>query len=456
MSKEKHMDESNYRPAFDDGAAHATLAELAALPLTALDKGFSGLSAGRRTPDAIVAGALRLDDPAFSTPEMVLRSTALDANISAMAAFAQRAGALLAPHAKTTMSPEIFVRQLRAGAWALTAANVTQAAIFSRFGARRILIANELTDAAELGTLTRLLADLPELELCVYVDSLAGVDLLDRTLTDAAPGGQDRQRRLPVLVEVGLQGGRAGVRSRELGIAVARAAAMTSTLSVVGASCFEGVIGHETDEATLARVADFCGQVRMLGESIAGLGLLRGGFGTPDDTPSLILSAGGSHYFDVVAAEFARSAVPHTRIVIRSGSYVTHDHGTYLHSSPMTRLNGLPEFRPAIEVRTSVLSRPEPGLLLLNAGRRDVSFDAGLPVVLGATRKGLAVGVADAHVTALNDQHAFVTVPVDSELAVGDLVVLGISHPCTTFDKWQHALIVDDDDRVVEVAHTFF
>jgi D-serine dehydratase len=288
----------------------------------------------------------------------------------------------------------------------------------------------------------------PDLEIAVYVDSAAGIEQLDGSLATAGfPAGE----RLPVLVELGRPGGRAGARTRDDGLAVARAAASTARLSVVGASCFEGVVGGGTDDDTLGKVSEFLGSVRALGEAIVAAGLLGGGFGSTE--PSLILSAGGSHYFDLVASEFAS---PNARTVVRSGSYVVHDHGTYLTSTPALRGDGFPHFVPAIEVVTTVLSRPEPELLLLNAGRRDVSFDSGLPLVLSARRGEAAVATHGTTVVDLNDQHAFVRVPAESILAVGDTVTLGISHPCTTLDKWPHTVIVDDADTVVGVAHSFF
>jgi D-serine deaminase-like pyridoxal phosphate-dependent protein len=56
----------------------------------------------------------------------------------------------------------------------------------------------------------------------------------------------------------------------------------------------------------------------------------------------------------------------------------------------------------------------------------------------------------------LNDQHAYLLLPDRSDVAVGDLVCLEISHPCTAHDKWQLVPIVDDDHRVVEFARSYF
>jgi D-serine dehydratase len=56
----------------------------------------------------------------------------------------------------------------------------------------------------------------------------------------------------------------------------------------------------------------------------------------------------------------------------------------------------------------------------------------------------------------VDDQHAYLNVKVNDEIAVGDLIGFGISHPCTTFDKWRAIPIVDDDYRVVAIANTKF
>ena len=59
-------------------------------------------------------------------------------------------------------------------------------------------------------------------------------------------------------------------------------------------------------------------------------------------------------------------------------------------------------------------------------------------------------------VQGLDDQHAYLSVPPDCGLAPGDLVCLGISHPCTAFDKWRVIPVIDDEYRVVDAVHTFF
>jgi D-serine dehydratase len=115
--------------------------------------------------------------------------------------------------------------------------------------------------------------------------------------------------------------------------------------------------------------------------------------------------------------------------------------------------------RPALELWTYVQSRPEPGKVICTMGKRDVSYDAGLPLAQLWYRPGgnaPAPVVEGCTVTELNDQHTHMTVPPDSPFRVGDLVSFGISHPCTTFDKWQVMYVVDDDYNVVSALKTFF
>ncbi len=55
--------------------------------------------------------------------------------------------------------------------------------------------------------------------------------------------------------------------------------------------------------------------------------------------------------------------------------------------------------------------------------------------------------------TELNDQHAFLTA---DGLQPGDLLCLGISHPCGAFDRWRTLLEVDADYTVTRAIRTFF
>jgi D-serine deaminase-like pyridoxal phosphate-dependent protein len=444
-------------------AVEAAIAALRDQPIAATEKGFGVIAAGGPVTSASL-GRQRapLFGGAFTTPLLVLRESAVAHNIAAMAAYCAAASVRLAPHGKTTMAPQLMARQLAAGAWALTAATIGQVLTYRAFGIPRVLLANELTDPTGISWLAGEMAADPGFDCYLYVDSLAGVALLDASLR-----AHGARRPVPVLVELGYPGGRTGCRDVGEAIAVAEAAAAAPTLRLAGAAGFEGLIGHDREAGTLAAITRYCQALRALGERLAATAA----------PGSLILSAGGSAFFDVVVRELAGgwAGAGAPVIVLRSGVYVAFDHGLYAGLAPgggepadggepaggRGQADGGagpgPVLEPALELWAHVLSRPEPGLALACAGRRDVGFDAGLPVPRRFRKPGGQLApAAGSHVSALDDQHAYVRLPPGSDVAPGDLVCLGVSHPCTTFDKWRVIPVVDDGYHVIDAVHTFF
>jgi D-serine dehydratase len=385
-----------------------------------------------------------------SFPVAVLKTSALRHNLAWMRAFCERHGVLLAPHGKTTMSPQLFGAQLANGAWGITLANAVQVQVAHRFGVRRVLIANQLVARSDVRAVLQLLHDDPDFECMVLADSLAGVARLAEEAA-AAPVA----RPLNVLVELGLSGKRAGCRTPDEAMTVARAVAGAPGLLLAGFEGYEGLLSE------VAEVEEFIGKLCALVLEADDEGL----FGAPE----ILVSAGGSSYFDLVAHGFkrlhglSRPLCP----VLRSGCYLTSDHGMYRsHLRQLDEREGVPAgegLRPALEIWSVVQSRPEPTLAILTMGKRDASHDAGLPLPLWSHRPGPGAPQAlpaGCEIVKMNDQHAYLRLPEGSAagaaLAVGDLVGCGISHPCTTFDRWPLLLAVDDDYVVRGALNTFF
>jgi len=406
-------------------------------PAEPFDKAL-GLPASGPTPASLAAARPPLPAAGFSYPVLTLRESALANNLEAMAAFCARAGVELAPHGKTSMSPELAARQLAGGAWGITVATIGQLRTYRAFGFPRLLMANELVDEAGIAWLAGELAADPGFAAYCYVDSADGVVILDRVLTEHPAG-----RRLPVLVEIGE--GRTGCRTDGQALAVAKAAAATATLAVAGVAGYEGSIHGDSGAQTRDLITSFCQRLANLSGQVASLA------GAGDE---FIVTAGGSVSFDIVARELAATGMT---VVLRSGGYLFHDHGLYRKVTPAARgVAGAPELQPALELWAQVVSRPEPGLALLSAGRRDAGFDAGLPVPLRAICRSGGAADLPGQVSELNDQHAYLRLDPGTALAPGDLVVLGISHPCTTLDKWRLIPVLDEQDRITDVVHTFF
>lgn len=432
------------------------LERLAALGTYAIDstvKGFPVLPDGT-TVQEFLAGGPSLFDAGFFPPIMVLRESALRTNISTMAEFCERRNVLFAPHGKTMMAPQLVQQQLDAGAWAVTVATPSQARLYRSFGATRILLANELVDPAAV---TWLMAEIdadPGFDFLCYVDSVAGVELLASAL-DGIPGSN----QLQVLIEMGASGGRTGNRTSAGVMAVARRAAEVPRLKVRGVAGFEGVLAHHADDASLEVVRGYLHALRSVAEAVRQM------LGPVDDLNPLepfLVSAGGSAYFDLVVDELTPGwDQDQFQVVVRSGAYLTHDSEYFVGLSPFSRppLNepGLPGLTAAIEIWGTVLSIPEPGLALVGAGKRDVPYDIHLPLAEAVRhRDGSTVDLRGIVVEEVNDQHAYLRGDIRAQLAVGDWVRFGISHPCTAFDKWKLIPIVDDGYRVVDCVRTFF
>jgi len=405
--------------------------------------------------------AMRLDDVAANGwnvlagdlpfPIALVKREALAHNIAWMQEQARTWGIDLAPHGKTTMSPQLFRRQLEAGAWGLTFATVTQLAVGVGAGARRTVIANQVLSDADLAGIQALLRAHPGLRVVFVVDSSAQLDLIERWFAAHAASVP-----FEVMLEIGVAGGRTGCRSHDEAAALARRLYASAAVQLVGIECYEGLGAKGNTEADAPYASALMDRV----ESIATLCDAERLF----DTDEVLLSAGGSAIFDLVATRLRPALSRPVRGLLRSGCYVTHDHGFYKRFvNVVNQRCGCDDgLRPALEVWATVQSQPEPGLAILAVGRRDLSFDIELPVPIARAARGAQVPSAipaSWKITGLNDQHAYLrwdAADEGSAPAVGERIGLGISHPCTTFDKWQWMPIVDDDYRVVDALVTHF
>lgn len=422
---------------------------------------FASARSTRSTPDAHPAPVPKgfplrprtaigwnLFDDAVAFPAAVIRESALDHNGATMRAFCERHHVDLAPHGKTTMSPALFRRQLRDGAWAITAATVWQAQAMRAAGVPRVLIANEVVVPGEIEWLVNSLE--AGFEAACYVDSLESVAIMEDALARVGA-----TQPISVYVELGVAGGRTGARTVDEALRIAHAVACSTHLRLVGVAGFEGIITDHGAQSAADLVDAFLDDIVVAAQLMDAADLF-------DADQEVILSAGGSAFFDHVVERFARARLQRqVRVVIRPGCYLTHDDGALHGASPMgatPRTGHHDLLHAAIEVWGVVLSRPEPTRAVLGLGKRDVSTDGLLPLVRKVRRRGTSTidEVEPYRVVQVNDQHAFLDLGPGDPLQVGDLVGVGISHPCTTFDKWRAIPIVDDDYNVVDIAETWF
>ncbi|MEV4972566.1 alanine racemase [Streptomyces scopuliridis] len=447
MAAGRRTDELNEPNGPEEPNSPSGLKGLDALSGERVDHRFKSLppDADGLTVGALAAERRSLFTGGFTTPVLALSAESVEHNLALLETYSERHGLAFAPHGKTSMSPRLFARQLEHGAWGITAAVPHQARVYRAFGVQRIFLANEVVDAAALRWLAAELDRDPGFRFVCYVDSVRGVELMDEALRAAGAG-----RPVEVVVELGAgEGARTGARTEAECAAVAGAVAAVPTLRLTGVAGYEGEVpgaDGESVRAWLRRLVALAAEFDAAGRF--------------DGADEIVLSAGGSAWFDAVADVYADVPALSRPVLklLRSGAYVSHDDIHYRHLTPFNRVPEEGSLQPAFRLWAQVVSRPSPEQAFVNAGKRDAAYDLDLPVaqVVRDGRTGEirpATGIA---VARLSDQHGWLTTTPEAALEVGDWVGMGLSHPCTSFDKWQLIPLVEADGTVTDLIRTFF
>jgi D-serine dehydratase len=410
----------------------------------ALNKGL-GFFEGAPDAGQIVRLGWNLLHEDLSLPAAVLYQDRLHHNLNWMRDFIAAYGLQLAPHGKATMAPRLFEMQMQSGAWGITLATAHQTLVACAHGVRRVLMANQLVGKENMAIIGRLLED-PGFDFYCLVDSAAQVDQLG-----VYYGNQGQ--RLQVLLELGVDGGRAGVRADEqLRGLLDSLASNREAVVLCGVELYEGILNDETAIRNfLRRAVEVTRQLREENRL---------------NRAPAILSGAGSAWYDVVAEEFSQAGLGgDIEVVLRPGCYLTHDVGAYreaqariLKHNPVARKmhEGL---LPALQVWAYVQSIPESEMAIIAMGKRDAAFDSGLPVpALHFRPGGMTPQRAPAHwaLTKMMDQHTYMRVAAQDDLRVGDMIGFDICHPCLTFDKWRALSVLDSQYRVVDIVQTYF
>ncbi|MGW7409249.1 alanine racemase [Streptomyces sp. NPDC054833] len=416
---------------------------LARLAEERVDHRFKGLppNADGLTVGELAAERRNLFTDGFTTPVLALSAERLEHNLRLMETYAARHRLAFAPHGKTSMAPQLFRRQIEHGAWGITLALPHQVRVARAFGIERVFLANELVDAAALRWISAELDADPSFRFICYVDSVRGVELMDAALRGAA-------RPVDVVVELGAgEGARTGARTEAECAAVADAVAGARTLRLVGVAGYEAQVpGAAVDpvRAWLRRLTGIAVEFDKAGR-----------FARADE---IVVSAGGSEWFDAVADVF--DGIPELSLpvlkLLRSGAYVSHDDVHYRRQTPFNRVPEEGALEPAFRLWAQVVSRPSASEAFVNAGKRDAAHDLDLPVAQVVRRDGVERPAAGIEVTALSDQHLWLRTGPEADVEVGDWLGIGLSHPCTSFDKWQLIPVAEADGTVVDYIRTFF
>ncbi|MFC3092774.1 amino acid deaminase [Alteromonas sediminis] len=376
-------------------------------------------------------------------PAAIILESKLNNNLGWMQAYSERKRVSLAPHGKTTMTPDLFHLQLDAGAWGITLATVEQVAAAYNHGIRRILLANQLIGKANMQLIDDLLDD-PEFEFYCLLDSKENLVQLERFFCQTP-------HTLNVLIEISPPKGRCGCINYEEALALANAVKKSSFTELAGVEFYEGTL------STVDQVDTFLNTAMSIFD-----GLYSNHYFT---TETILFTGAGSAWYDRVAEKFSHNQKADVTYLIRPGCYLIHDKGIYevAQNKVLERdhtAQAMPtQLQSSLEVWAYVLSTPsDSNRAIVGMGKRDVAFDAGYPIPVKWFRPGWDAPreLTKTRTTKVMDQHSMLHTYANEKLMPGDLIGFATSHPCLTLDKWCSIHLVDDSLTVLKTMKTCF
>ncbi|WP_394203913.1 amino acid deaminase [Shewanella waksmanii] len=387
-----------------------------------------------------------------SLPCATLARSAIENNLNWMQRFADKANVKLAPHGKTSMSPELFSAQIASGAWGMSVANAQQVVTAHHAGVKQIILANQLVGRRNFDIVATVLKQ-HQGKIYVFADSQQNLAAINDFF---APLNLD----INVLIEMGVDNGRCGVRTPQQAEQLAQYIASAPALKLAGLAFYEGVI-HGDDAAQ--NIAKFVAQNVTLAKQLAN-DLLKDK--QTDTQAEFLITGAGSAWYDIVSEHISlANAQEILTAVIRPGCYLIHDTGIYeqaqqhvIERSPLA-CDIDSELINSLHIWAYVQSVPQPGMAIVGLGKRDVAFDAGLPTPEQHFRPSDTAPTkvtGDWQVTRIMDQHAMLSVPENSDIQPGDMICLSTSHPCLTLDKWRFVGIEDDNYCINQIIETHF
>jgi D-serine deaminase-like pyridoxal phosphate-dependent protein len=284
----------------------------------------------------------------LDTPALLVDLDVLEGNIARIVDTCRRAGVGWRPHIKGVKTPEIAHKELAAGALGVTCAKLGEAEIMAAAGIRDILIANQIVGRAKV---PRLVALLDHADVIVAADSPAHV----AELGDAAAGAG---RRLRVVIEVNVGMNRAGVEPGPAVVQLADGIARHRGLRFAGLMAWESHAVTIADPEEKARVV-----AEAIGRLTAAAQACRAAGHAVD-----IVSCGGTGTFPYCVHQPGVTEVQVGGAIFSDMHYRTHYHA---------------DFPCALTVLATVVSRPTPTRIVLDAGRKTMSGEQAMPQPLG-------------------------------------------------------------------------
>jgi D-serine deaminase-like pyridoxal phosphate-dependent protein len=286
------------------------------------------------------------------TPALLVELDAFESNLRRMADAVTQAGVRLRPHAKTHKCASIARRQIALGAVGVCCQKVSEAEALVDAGIEDVLVSNQVIGARKLARLAALAG---RARIGVCVDHALGVAELARAV--AAAGSE-----VWVLVEIDVGARRCGVGPGAPAVELALQVSRCPGLHFAGLQAYQGSAQHRRAHAERRQLVDTAvALTRQTVAELADQGL----------ECEVVAGAGtGTFRFEAASGVFNE---------LQCGSYIflDRDYAQNLDES------GTPgsEFQHSLFLLSTVMSVPREHVVIVDAGLKSMTFDAGLPAV---------------------------------------------------------------------------
>ncbi|MCG9126863.1 DSD1 family PLP-dependent enzyme [Candidatus Poribacteria bacterium] len=327
----------------------------------------------------------------LDTPALLIDLDILDDNIQNMADYFSGISTDLRPHLKTHKNPIIAQKQIDAGAIGITCAKLGEAEAVVDFGIQDVLIANQIVGPQKIERLINL-AD--RSRIMVAVDCSENV----QDISDAA---KSKGVTVRILIEVNIGMNRCGVEPGNDVLELAKHICDSPNLVFEGLMGYEGHIVARTSKDDREKAVK--NDMQHLVDSKKLL--------TENGISVNIMSGGGTGTYDIT------SRIPEMT-EIQAGSYVFMD-------STYNRVEGLDKkFENSLSLLTTIVSRPQPKRIIVDAGMKVLTTEFGNPQ---------PIGYSDLEMVGLSEEHGKLEASNDSiNLKPGEKIKLLPTHCCTT------------------------
>ncbi|MBN1873550.1 MAG: D-TA family PLP-dependent enzyme [Anaerolineae bacterium] len=345
---------------------------------------------------------MHIDD--LETPVAVVDLDKLEANITGLQQYLDKYGIVNRPHIKTHKIPEIAWMQINAGAVGITCQKLGEAEVMAQAGIRDIFLPYNIIGETKLEHLIRLAR---RIKISVTADSAFVVHGLSEAARHTA-SDWDPTFALPVFVEFDTGLHRCGVQTPAEAAELARLIKESPNLH------FAGLMTYPSNVDTDPFVQQTKTLLQVEGIAVESVS----GGGTPTMWQAHTHSEVTEH---------------------RAGTYVYGDRNTIAAGAMRVK-------HCALQVMTTVVSRPTAERGILDAGSKTLSSDKG-----GLEGYGLILEYPDARIYKLSEEHGFVDFSQCAhQPEIGERVTVIPNHCCVVSNLFNQIIGIRKD--TVEVV----